>query len=109
MTDITKTQARLLAVVREYSAEHGFSPSLREIGTAMHASTPWVHAIVQELVDRGHLRKQARKARGLIVVEPHQVQLNPEIYDLVTSYARLSHTNVETAANELLRNALGAA
>jgi SOS-response transcriptional repressor LexA len=109
LTDLTRQQSRTLTFVRDYAAANGYSPTLREIGQHIAASTVSVHTLVTALVGRGKLHRLPNKARGLVVIEPRQVELNPEIFNLIATYANDSHTTIETAANQLLRDALGAA
>jgi hypothetical protein len=61
---------------------------------------------------RGLVRRIPGKARAIEVIDPGSLQavlLNPEIYALVQAYAAGHRIGVDTATNELLRGALGAA
>ncbi|MBI4460579.1 MAG: response regulator [Acidobacteria bacterium] len=76
---ITDPQKRTLEEIRDYIARKGYPPTIQELAGILgitHAST---HAQVNQLVRKGYLRREARKARGLVVVrEPVE-----EIADLV--------------------------
>ena len=69
----TKKQKELLTFIEDFIAEHGYSPSYREImqGTG-HTSVATVSLHVNNLIRRGHLRKRDRSARSLEVVKPSQ-------------------------------------
>ncbi len=67
----TKKQKELLTFIEGFIAEHGYSPSYREImqGTN-HTSVATVSLHVNSLIKRGHLRKRDRSARSLEIVKP---------------------------------------
>jgi len=67
----TKKQKELLTFIEDFIAEHGYSPSYREImsGTG-HSSVATVSLHISNLIKRGHLRKRDRSARSLEVVSP---------------------------------------
>src|ERR1700712_2166401 len=67
----TKKQKELLAHIEQFIAEHGYSPSYREIMAALnYTSVATVALHVGNLIKRGHLRKRDRSARSLEVVHP---------------------------------------
>ena len=66
----TKKQKELLAYIEQFIAEHGYSPSYREIMTGLqYTSVATVALHVNNLIKRGHLRKREHNARSLEVVE----------------------------------------
>ncbi len=67
----TKKQKELLTFIEDFIAQHGYSPSYREImaGTG-HTSVATVSLHVNNLIQRGHLAKRDRSARSLEVVKP---------------------------------------
>jgi repressor LexA len=67
----TKKQKELLTFIEDFIAQHGYSPSYREImaGTG-HTSVATVSLHVNNLIKRGHLAKRDRSARSLEVVNP---------------------------------------
>jgi hypothetical protein len=69
----TKKQKELLTFIEEFIAQHGYSPSYREImqGTG-HTSVATVSLHVNNLIKRGHLAKRNRSARSLEVVKPNR-------------------------------------
>jgi len=76
----TKKQKELMTFIEDFIAEHGYSPSYREImaGTG-HTSVATVSLHVNNLIKRGHLRKRDRSARSLEVVNPSKKLEPPEI------------------------------
>lgn len=65
----TKKQKELLTFIEDFIAEHGYSPSYREVmsGTG-HTSVATVSLHINNLIKRGHLVKRDRSARSLEVV-----------------------------------------
>ncbi len=76
----TKKQRELLEYIRGFIGEHGYSPSYREIMTALsYTSVATVALHVNSLIKRGHLRKRDRSARSLEVIneeEPLKLKSN---------------------------------
>lgn len=65
----TKKQKELLDFIAGFIKEHGYSPSYREIMTALnYTSVATVALHVGNLIKRGHLMKRDRSARSLEVV-----------------------------------------
>lgn len=74
----TKKQQELLLFVAEFIAEHGYSPSYREIMTGCHyTSVATVALHVRSLIARGHLVKRGRSARSLEVVDDVVAVVDP--------------------------------
>jgi hypothetical protein len=67
----TKKQKELLTFIEDFIAEHGYSPSYREVmqGTG-HTSVATVSLHINNLIKRGHLAKRDHSARSLEVVSP---------------------------------------
>lgn len=67
----TKKQKELLAYIEQFIAEHGYSPSYREIMSGLnYTSVATVALHVGNLIKRGHLIKRDHSARSLEVVNP---------------------------------------
>lgn len=65
----TKKQRELLTYIEAFIAEHGYSPSYREIMKALdYTSVATVSLHINSLIKRGHLQKRDRSARSLEVV-----------------------------------------
>lgn len=66
----TKKQRELLSYIETFIAEHGYSPSYREIMNGLqYNSVATVSLHVNNLIHRGHLRKRDHSARSLEVVQ----------------------------------------
>ncbi len=67
----TKKQRELLTFIEEFIAEHGYSPSYREVMNGLrYTSVSTVATHINSLISRGHLRKRDNSARSLEVVNP---------------------------------------
>jgi len=67
----TKKQRELLNYIERFIAEHGYSPSYREIMTGLnYTSVATVALHINNLIKRGHLRKRDHSARSLEVAIP---------------------------------------
>lgn len=70
----TKKQRELLTFIESFIAEHGYSPSYREImAGCSYNSVATVALHVNSLIKRGHLIKRDHSARSLEVVKNGQV------------------------------------
>lgn len=69
----TKKQKELLDFIEVFIAQHGYSPSYREIMREQHyTSVATVALHVNSLIKRGHLKKRDHSARSLEVVSKPQ-------------------------------------
>ncbi|HET7060307.1 MAG TPA: hypothetical protein VFH99_03275 [Candidatus Saccharimonadales bacterium] len=69
----TKKQKELLAFIEKFIAEHGYSPSYREIMDGLNYNSVATVALhVNNLIKRGHLNKRDHSARSLEVVDSSQ-------------------------------------
>ena len=67
----TKKQHDLLVFIEAFIAEHGYSPSYREIMHGLqYTSVATVSLHVNNLIRRGHLRKRDHSARSLELTKP---------------------------------------
>lgn len=56
MEDLTKKDREILDFIKGFMLEHGTTPTIREIGQAVHLySTSTVHKHFQRLVDKGYI------------------------------------------------------
>lgn len=66
----TKKQHETLDMIRHFIAEHGYSPSYREIMNACNYNSVATVALhVNNLIKRGHLVKRGNSARSLELVD----------------------------------------
>lgn len=64
--NLTKRQRQILDFITDFTANHGFAPSLREIGEHLGLSSPaTVHAHLENLKAKGFLRKGYNEARSI--------------------------------------------
>lgn len=113
MIGLTQRQQECLDFLRSYHAAKGIMPSMQEmIDNLQLNSKSGAARILNGLEERGHIRRTYKKARAIELITPDQMQavlLNQEIFALVKAYAVSQHIGLDTATNELLRGALGAA
>jgi repressor LexA len=59
-------QQRILDFIEQFTREHKYPPSVREIGAAVGLRSPsTVHAHIKALMDKGFIQKDKRKTRAL--------------------------------------------
>jgi len=68
--DLSSRQQEILAYVNTHVDEHGYPPTVREIGHAVGLTSPsTVHAHLEKLERAGLIRRDATKPRALEVIE----------------------------------------
>ncbi len=69
MTTLTKRQKEIIDFLDDYIAEHGYAPTLEEIGTKFGLSSPaTVHKHLTNLEDKGLIRRKWNHSRALEVL-----------------------------------------
>jgi len=72
---LTKRQKEILDFVREHVGQRGYAPTLHEIGEHFGLSSPaTVYKHVEQLVQKGYLRKAPHQGRGIQLVDPDPVR-----------------------------------
>ncbi len=67
---LTRRQHQVLDVIREFIEEHGYSPSLEEIGARLElSSVATVHKHVSHLVNKGFVRRAWNQNRSIEIVD----------------------------------------
>ena len=66
--EITSPQRRTLRELRRFTSERGFPPTIKELADVLGISPPSAHEQVSQLVRKGYLKRESRKARGLTIV-----------------------------------------
>jgi repressor LexA len=67
---LTRRQREVLEVIRSFITQHGYSPSLEEIGAALGlSSVATVHKHVSHLVDKGLVRRVWNQNRSIDLVD----------------------------------------
>ncbi len=66
---LTKRQKEILDYIGTYIGDHGYAPTLEEMGAFFGLSSPaTVYKHVQQLVQKGYLRKARHQGRGIELV-----------------------------------------
>lgn len=112
MIHLTPRQQECLTFIRSYRERYSVSPSYADIAEVLGtASRGYVHQLLRELAGVGVIKVHHRRRGGIELVEPgheHAITLSDEIHRLLADYAATQRIVIDTAANELLRQALGA-
>ena len=70
---ISKRQQAIYDFIRSYAAEHGYPPSVREIGSAVGLASPsTVHMHLKVLEELGLIKRDSKKPRTIEVTAPLQ-------------------------------------
>jgi len=66
---LTKRQRQILDFISDFSEEHGYAPSIREIGEYFHLSSPaTVHVHIKNLKEKGFLKTDFNEARSIELI-----------------------------------------
>ena len=110
MIGLTAKQRQLLEFIKARIQTTGVSPSISEMMDGLGYAEPrQVLDKLQALQNKGHIRRVVGQPRSITIMQERSVKLNPEIHRLAADYAVKEGVSLETATNELLRGALGAA
>ena len=86
MKKISDKQQRILEYIKEYSLEHGYPPSVREIGAEMGLRSPsTVHAHLKKLQEADWLEPSEHKSRALTPVSGPSMVARVPILGRVTA------------------------
>ncbi len=66
--EITAPQRRTLQELRRFTDRQGFPPTIQELADVLGISPPSVHSQVKQLVRKGYVKRESKKARGLTIV-----------------------------------------
>jgi repressor LexA len=66
--------------VQTYLAEHGYPPSLREIGAFVHLAPSGVARYLDRLEARGRLTRQVGQARGITLKGEKSKQMSEQMF-----------------------------
>ena len=73
MEKLTKKQEQVLTCIKKYIAEHGYSPSVREVCDMMNlSSTATVFVHMRHLMKKGYIKQTDNKFRTLEVLVPNE-------------------------------------
>ena len=84
MVKLTRSQDEILKYIKEYMVEHGYPPTIREIGKALGRSSPaTIHTHLKNLEKKGMIRKGDSKNRALeLLVENEYAHKNDLVVDV---------------------------
>ncbi len=68
MSGLTAKQAEMLRVIKQFSEENGYTPSIRELAELTGRTTTPTHTMIENLIKRGRLTRIPGSARSLEVV-----------------------------------------
>jgi repressor LexA len=68
VSEITDPQAHTLRVVCQIIDEKGLPPTVKELSEVLGISHASAHEQIAQLVRKGYLKKEARKARSIVVI-----------------------------------------
>ena len=109
----TKKQKELLDFIEAFIAEHGYSPSYREIMQGLNYNSVATVALhVNSLIKRGHIRKRDRSARSLEVVSKAQTAkvssnvIDPAEEKWLVEKVEHAFQQVETFSGQLAEDSL---
>ena len=95
--DLTSRQQEILAFVNAHVDDHGYPPTVREIGQAVGLTSPsTVHAHLEKLEKAGLIRRDATKPRALEVIEGGRSRRGA-----VVELARPNHSTVLPLVGEV--------
>jgi len=73
--EITDPQRRTLKEIRRFLRKCGFPPTMKELADILGISHSSAHDQVSQLVRKGYLKREPKKARGLAITDKAQDQL----------------------------------
>jgi repressor LexA len=80
---LTWRQGKTFAFIRDFAAEHGYAPSIREIGQAAGlSSTSSVAWVLAALERKGYVHREPGRKGGLTVLPGHAVMVQVRRDDL---------------------------
>ncbi|MDP8241339.1 MAG: transcriptional repressor LexA [Candidatus Hatepunaea meridiana] len=71
---MTAPQHRTLQKIRTFMNQRGFPPTMIELGEMLGISSISVYGQVNQLVRKGYLRREPRKARGITIIREPDVE-----------------------------------
>ncbi len=67
--DITEHQARTLRAIQRFILERGIPPTVADLASTLGRRNSTVHEQIDKLVQKGYIRREGGKARGISVVQ----------------------------------------
>jgi len=84
MDNLTRRQMEVLEYIKEFMVNHGYPPTVREIGEALGLSSPaTTHSHLAQLEEKGYIRKNGSKNRAIeLLVDNEYETKNENIVDV---------------------------
>lgn len=84
MENLTERQGEILNYIKEYIVNHGYPPTVREIGASLGVSSPaTIHAHLTNLENKGFIKKQGSKNRAIeLLVENEYAKKEDNVIDV---------------------------
>lgn len=100
ISGLTEPQQKTLAAVQEWLARNHVPPTMQELADALGIAPASVHEQITQLVRKGYLHREPRKARSLTVVrqvppDPAGLVSVPIVGTVVAGMPLLAEENVE--------------
>lgn len=79
MTELTKRQEEIMNYIKKFIVDHGYPPTIREIGKALDLSSPaTIHAHLKNLEKKGLIKKDDQKNRSLELLVENEYAIKDE-------------------------------
>ncbi len=73
MEKLTNRQTDILQVVKKFIADHGYPPTVREIGKSINLRSPaTIHFHLKKLEEKGYIKKHDSKNRTIELLTPNE-------------------------------------
>ena len=73
MEKLTKRQSEILKALKKFMANHGYPPTVREIGSMLNLNSPaTTHFHLNKLEEKGYIKKNESKNRALELLVPNE-------------------------------------
>ncbi len=80
MEKLTKRQEDILNVIKKFMAQHGYAPTVREIGALLDLRSPATTQFhLNKLEEKGYIRKNDSKNRTLSLLVPNEYDENESV------------------------------
>ncbi len=74
---ISEPQRKTMTAIKEFISKRGFPPTMSEIGEILGISSPSAYQQIDLLTRKGYLRREAGKARGLVIARDPDISIQP--------------------------------